>query len=215
MNITVSDALPKLAIARHIAQLSTFDGSVSYQFLVNPEAEKIENIAVYQTLPVLGTGQPLVKYQYSESKFSIPDIKLWSYGNDRDLTSPLATLTAWTKPDPTQGLPKLLKFSWGQRQIPRCYIASFSYEVVQWRGGAPTQAQGSLELILAPEPPATVLEAADELTQREQEEYQKLLQAEFPDKKISVGLDSLVTADGQPLGTIRELLGDKAAPGVP
>lgn len=212
MNVTVINALPVLPIERKVARLSTFDGSVFFEFLINPERMQYTLASNFASLPVLNTSQPLVKYQYSETGLSLPEVKLWTPANNRDLSGPLDLLKSWTRPDPTQSVPKLLKFAWGQAVWPRVYLSQFDYEVTQWRSGAPTQAEGSMVFLIAPEVPEAVTEQVQEITAREAEKYTTLLQAKFPGKAIAVSAAGRVTADGEDLGTLSALLGAAALP---
>lgn len=156
------------------ATLKSFDGSEVFSFSINPEAISYDLAAEFSVLPVLATAQPQVKYKTSGMKLEIPVVKFWSDNNDRDLSPDLDRLAAWTRPDPAQAQPKLLKFQWGQEVYPRVYLIRFPYKVTQRRNGLPTQAQGSMTLLLAPEPPKPTLDPAQiplKLSARERESY--------------------------------------------
>lgn len=183
------------------AILQTFDGATEYKFLINPEKLQEVHSAIHREQPVLLTPQPLTGYQYSKSTVSIPDVKFWTPNNDRDLSGVRSLLMGWTKPDPTQKLPKLLKFNWGTYVLPRVYLETFTWNVTQTRGGSPTEAYGDLTLKLAPEPPKPVLtDLYTKLTDREQQGLAKQVSAKLKtDKQLAakygVTDKSLVTVD--------------------
>jgi hypothetical protein len=198
-----STKLPRLQVQPIFAVLSTFDGSVKYSFMINPEELEESHKAEFAVLPVLATAQPLIRYKSSSSSMSLPDLKFWSDTNDRDLSQVLATLRGWTKPLPTTGEPALLKFLWGDLVIPRCHLGGFNYKVIQWRSGKPTQATGSMELIYAPEPPKPQKLPTDKgtkLTDKEQQAQASKVNAALRDKpslrkKLGIGDKDKVSVD--------------------
>lgn len=216
------------------ATLAKIDGSVIYTFLLNPEETNYNHSAEYSKLPVLSTGQPLVSYRSSESSIDFPSVKLWTDGNDRDLTPLLKQLTDWTKPEGNVGEPALLKFTWGAESFPRVKIASWSYRVTQRRSGKPVEATGSLVLLLAPETPKAIMEAPKaELTEREQKDNRDKVVTQLKTNKaqakklgvdpikdqITVGKDGKVTSKDvkgvtKDLGDLKTILGDTLKPGL-
>jgi hypothetical protein len=187
------------------ATISTLDGSKAYSFLINPETLEYSYGANFSTLGVLGTAQPLVSYQFSQGSLSIPRVMLLTPGNAQSILGALETLAGWTQPGPNL-VPEVLKFTWGQQEIPRCYLESWEYTVSRWRDGLPTSAQGSLRLLYAPEVPEEVRVDVVELTEREISEITPRLQEYFGSDQVTLTPDGQVTVDGQPQGDYREII---------
>lgn len=211
------------------AVLSTYDGATAYTFLIQPEIIRYGPQSVFSSLPVLGTAQPLVKYKHSMNTVTIPQAKLWTQTGLVSIKSQLDQLVAWTMPDPSQGVPKLLKFRWGPEVIPRCYLVGFPHQITaRMVNTEPTAAVGDIELLLAPEPPTPTVETGRKLTDREieinQQKVDSLLQ-NTPGLRQELGLRSgeqpTVTADGRvvvirdgqeiALGTLEAVLGDEVS----
>lgn len=214
------------------AELSTFDGATKVVFEIFNETEESHG-AEYALLPVHYTGQPLVKYKYSQSSYSLPDVKFWTRTNNEDLEPVRKQLEEWTKPDKVQGVPKLLKLQWGSFVLPRVYVARFTFRVTQRRGGKPVEATGSIDLLLAPEEPKPVFAPKDEpkqtiLTEREQQNQANLVKDKLvKDKKlaetlkvnpakdsITVDKTGVVLVNGKAVSTLKKVLGPSIPDGL-
>lgn len=214
------------------AELSTFDGATKITFDIFNESEESHG-AEYALLPVHYTGQPLVKYKYSQSSYSFPDVKFWTMTNSEDLEPIRKQLEEWTKPDKVQGIPKLLKLTWGSFGLPRVYLAQFTFRVTQRRGGKPTEATGSIEFLLAPEEPKPIFAPKDDprqtvLTEREQLNQANLVRDKLTkDKKLATSLKvnpakdkitvdktGAVLVNGKATSTLKKVLGDNIPAGL-
>lgn len=214
------------------AELLTFDGATNITFDIFNESEETHG-AEYALLPIHYTAQPLVKYKYSQSSYSFPDVKFWTMTNEEDLDPVRKQLEDWTKPDKVQGVPKLLKLSWGTFTLPRIYLSRFTFRVTQRRGGKPVEATGSIEFLLAPEEPKPIFAPKDEpkqtvLTEREQiNQANKVKDKLTKDKKLAASLKvnpakdvitvdktGAVLANGKPVSTLKKVLGEDIPSGL-
>ncbi len=145
---------------------------VSYEFRVNPETVEIDNVASVKKLAVLGTAQPLLAYQHSETVVKLPTVRFWSPGSNLDISKDLMMLTEWTKPVESTWEPPKLSFKFGDLTYEPVLLVSFKYTVTQMRSGKPVEAEGSMELAIAPDEPVAQ-EAPDgtKLSERERTEY--------------------------------------------
>lgn len=172
------------------AKLIKTGSDETYHFLINPETTSEDHQAAYNPLAVLGTGQPLLKYQTSVSRYSFPDVKLWADGNNKSVRSLIDTLVGWTKPSKDGQQPPTLTFTWGGWELKAVKLVSVSAQVTARMGGEPTEATLSIVLELFPDLPKPITnEEADKaktLTERERlEETDKLKSKLKTDKKLA------------------------------
>lgn len=229
------DKLATLSVSPTYASLKLYDGSQSVDLWINPQVWEEDHSGEYSRLAVLYTGQPLVKFKNSQSSYSLPDVRLWSEGNNKDLTPVIDRLRSWVAPGSTTLVPPLLKFIWGDSKIPRCYLGRLKVTVTQTRQGRPTEAKLALDLILAPEPAAAIAATSTttlNLTDRERTEQAKAVTAALAADKtlakkyawdakqvITVAADGTISATapkGKPrkLDSLQGLLGDNLSPGL-
>ena len=198
MDQSVYNKLPKLEKSPTKATLSDPLSAKTYTFLVPPESLEFDYRQERSVLNVLSTNAGVSRWKYSQGRLSLPDVKLWTPANDRDLTEPLETLVSWTQDDPP-----VLAFQWGSLGLDACYLESFNFKVTQIRTGKPTKAQGSMVLIPAPpirEPLRDLanLEGSEvRMSEREAEKYSALLDEVFPEAERRVlKPDGTVILDG-------------------
>lgn len=137
-------SLPVLDVAPVWAVLKRLDGDGVYTFLINPSSFSITRTTALSTLTPLGASKPVILPQTQSYGFTLP-VLLTSPGNNRDFTDDIALLNTLSRLSPEQTLPKL-SFTWGAFTEPLCCITSFTYTVVQWRSGKPTQVTGSITI---------------------------------------------------------------------
>jgi hypothetical protein len=197
MDIEVYKNLPQLAKSPTRATLTEIGSDTTFTFLVPPQSLKFSYQQERAMQPVLQTNNPLSRWKNSTETLSLPDVRLWTPANDRDLTEPLQTLAQWTRDQPP-----VLKFQWGSIGLEKCYLISFDFDIVQIRTGRPTQATGSIKLIPAPDITEPLRDESSEdegvaLTEREAESYSDLLKVVFPDaNRIVLKPDGTVIIDG-------------------
>jgi hypothetical protein len=232
INKEVAAKLSDLAIAPVWAKLETLDGAVAYNFLVNPDTVQWAYAGEYSKLAVLKTRQPLTWFKSASAVLSLPNVRFYTQGNSKGLKTVLDILAAFTYPKTPGNDPPILKFSYGSLTLPRVYLSSLKWTEKQWRSGICVQADGSMELLISPEPPK-VEEVKKEdpkvaplkLTDRERtEQLGKLTEALKKDKplatrlkvdlakdKLAIAVDGIVTITApkqkpRTLGSIAELL---------
>ncbi|MFB2876873.1 hypothetical protein [Floridanema aerugineum] len=206
----------------------------TWDFLVNPETIDWDHSGEYSKLPVLNTEQPLVKYKYSESVVAFPRVLFVTKDNNRDLDPLLKALVDLVKPVKNGDSPELLKVELGEVKIARCYLKGVKITEQQWRSGKCVMASGSLEFILAPEIPKTVIESNNttQLTEREQaSNAQKVKDAVTNNKTLATQLNVKpsdtfnVNSSGQVsvsginggrvnIGSLSDILGSSLRPGL-
>lgn len=230
------NTLATLERSQEWLKLTSLDGKTSYEFIINPSEMVLESTGEYAKLPVLNTGQPLVKYKSSGDTITFPKVLFATPGNLRDLEKILGDLAAFTRPTAPGLDPVLLSLTWGSTKIPRCFLKTFKRTETQWRSGKPTYAEGSLEFILAPEPSKAqsvpVDAKAAKLSAREQQSNLDKVKAALATNKtlasklgvkstdaLAVTQDSQVTVTGTngkkvTLGNLSDILGNKVSPGL-
>lgn len=138
------------------------------ELLIQPSEQSYTFSADYAKIPVLGRAQPFLSYKSSEVTFSIPDVKFWTYGNNKDLTAHLKSLSDFTVPTADILEPPLLKLTMGATVYDRIRLSKFTYKVTQTRGGLPIAAEGSMDFLLDPIPPEpTIQEVSTTLSEPE------------------------------------------------
>lgn len=177
------------------------------------------------SLPVLYTGQPLTKYQYSGSSYSISGAKL--YNNDASVQAEYDWLVAATKPLKDTNEPPIVNLTWLDLTIGRIYVTEVSIVRKMSLEGTLTLADVDLSFIivpvepkpkLAPVTPASVSTNGIKLSDREQKEYadkvvaklktdtKKATELEFkPTSVVKVDALGNVVVDGRKSGTLRTL----------
>jgi hypothetical protein len=119
------------------------DGTRPYSFLLDPETLQYTYNSTYTNNSVLGTQAPDVGFLASVSTLSIPRILFISQGLVQDvkpMVDALASLSSSGQP---------LRFSYAGNNIERCFISRFSIVHKHWTGNKLSQAEGTLDLILA------------------------------------------------------------------
>lgn len=160
-------SLPAVQAGKSWAKLETIDGKDSYEFLINPEQLSYSFNAELSALSIAGSNQELQRWKSSRTDFRIPDFQMFSPNNDRNLAPVIQKLIDWTRGQ--NGSLPLLKFSWGDYRMDRCYLSNLEYSVLRSRGGHPTYIKGSLVITPAPQTPKirTEFVTGDMLTDRE------------------------------------------------
>jgi hypothetical protein len=141
-------------------RLENIDTKKVVELLVQPGEQAFSFSADYSKISVLGSEQPFISYKNSEENVSIPDIKFWTYGNNKDLTLHLDAIASFTKPDKQSQEPPTVKLTMGTKVYERVKVTKFQYKVSRTSGGVPVVAEGSLDFILAPIPPEPTLAPA-------------------------------------------------------
>lgn len=205
-----------------------------YHFLINPEETQENHGASYASLPVMGTAQPLTRYQSSGSTYTFADVKLWVSGNRTSMRNQIDTLVKWTKPGADGADPPKLSFVWGSWKLDPVVLGSVDVRVTARVSGEPTEATLTLNLLLSPDPPKPKENPdGQKLTERERtEEAKKVEEKLTKDKKLAdklgwkkgqkVSVDdkgnvSLIdpkTNKPKPSGNLRDILGKDLKPGL-
>lgn len=224
-NTTAYQGLVEAQAGDSWATLERLDGLGSYQFLVNPEEENWSFSAEFAKLPVAATSQPIVNYKSSDSTLSLPKVYIWTPDNSKQVRSVLDTLITFTRPIKNGDNPPLIKLSYGDTLVDRCYLAKLQVTAKMKLGGNVTMAECSMDFLIAPELPKVELAPLEEkavikLTEKELQEASKLVLDAFtadpklcekfkvkPNALFGVTDDLKVTADGKPIGTLEEILG--------
>lgn len=176
------------------AILQTFDGATEVVFTIPPAETQETYRAEWVTLSVLNSGQPLVKYNSSNSTYKLPKLDLLNQGNKTDISGTLKQLQEWTRPAKDQGLPKLLKFNWGVFNYPRVYLQQADVAITRRKpDGTPVQATVNLTLLEAPEVPKVLLGNTG-LSTREQTEQTKAVQEKVKEDKNNIAWKTIKNA---------------------
>lgn len=188
--------------------------TIGIDFTVNPETIEIDSTAETKELPVLGLGQPLTAYQFSQTVITVPTVKFWTPNNAYDLTEILATLESWTKPTTETLEPPKLKFMYGSLIYEPLLLTRFRRTIVQMREGKPTQANGDLQFKFAPAEPEPLNSVDGEtLTERERQTYAGMIGELVRRGVIAVASDAVIAVNEKGLveavvGTVRTTLGN-------
>ena len=137
--------LKRLEVSPVWATLKRLDGEGEYVFLINPSTFTVSTTTVVNAYIVLGQGKPNIKPQTQNTSFSLP-LLLATPNNDKDFSDDIALLSTLSKLKTDLTLPRL-SFTFGSFEEPLCVISAFSYSVIQWREGKPTQVTGGLSII--------------------------------------------------------------------
>lgn len=217
------------ATAENSLQYTTFKDLASgktYELLIEPSERSYAYAAEYSKLNVIGTAQPLLAYKSSECVLSFPDVKFWTYSNNKDLTPVLSALASLTQPVKDTLEPPVCKMSIGVEVWERVRVSKFVYKVRMHKGGVPVMAEGSLDLLIDPVPPklTTFVDPAKvpmKLSPSEQSANAKkirlLLEGDPVKAKqynytkgtsiVIVADDGKVTVDDKEIGMIKDILG--------
>ena len=176
--------------------------------------------ANFARLNALGTGQALAVYQSSTTEINLDDIRLYSVDGVETGQALTALREIATPLKSTNALP-LLKVTWGNLVLPRAYLENLQIQVTRRVNLLPVDAVVTLTLILAPEAPKPVKPAEPKLTEREQADYQKKVDAaiaaspalkkKYPRAKVSRGGN--VEVDGKKVASLADL-GISVRPGL-
>lgn len=146
--------LPILDVAPVWAKLTRIDTSGVYEWLLNPNVLSYTISNNISALTPLGATLPNIAPQNSGYTLSLP-LLLVTPSNNLDLSDDIAILTAFSTLK--NGVLPKLSFEFGSFKIPLCCIQSLNISIIQWRSGKPTQATGSLTLLVYAEPkPPTI-----------------------------------------------------------
>ena len=225
-NKVVYEKLANAAPGESWAILERLDGQGSYQFLMNPESEQWTHSAEFSKLPVALTSQPLVAYKSSETTLSFPSVRLWTPDNSKQLKPLLDTLISFTKPIKAGDDLPLLKLTYGDTVIDRCYLSRFQVTTKMKLGGNVSMVDASMDFLLAPVLPKVELAPLEQsstikLTDKELTEASKLVLQAFESqpklaekyktdpKKDQYGVtaDKGVLINGKQVATLEQLLG--------
>ncbi len=205
----------------------------SYELLVEPSERSYAYSADYAKLPVIGTANPLLCYKASESSVSLSDVKFWTYGNCKDLTPILKGIASLTQPLASTGEPPICRMTLGSEVYERVRVNKFSYRVKMHRGGLPTMAEGSIDILIDPVPAklTTFVDPAKvplKLSPSEQSSSAKkvrlLLEGDAVKAKqynytkgtsiVIVADDGKVTVDEKEVGMLKDILGADTPTGL-
>lgn len=164
--------LPPVVPGVTFATLTRLDGKGVYEFLVNPSTITTTYSATFNEIPILKTSLARLNYNSSSTVVSIPEVKFYTKGNRSDLTKVLEGLKAMTRPTAEGLWLPACRFTWGSEVYNVCYLSEFPLTVTQRIGGKPTEANGSMTLVIAQEGKALAVpkneeEGAIALTARE------------------------------------------------
>lgn len=188
------------------AVLKRLDGKGTFTFEIPPQVLRWSYKSTFNALAVLKTGQPLVNYQYSDGAVSLSTCYFW----EQDIKD----LVALLRPEKDGEDPPLCSFMWGDIVLSRVFVSSLDVTETS-RTDKTLEAEGSLSLILAPEPvkpPPTEVPKV-ELTNREVDALQKVVAEEAkkkPDLAKKLGGVPLVNSKGEieVLGKVKGLVTD-------
>ena len=199
--------------------------------LVEPSERAYSYTSEYSKLPVIGTSQPLLTYKSSEMTLSLPDVKFWTYGNQKDLTPVLKQLASFTQPVLDTGEPPNLKLTLGAEVFDSVRVQKFTYRVKMHMGGLPVMAEGSLDILLNPKPKTLAVVVPDtppKLSQPEQnssaDKVKALLESDpikaklysYTKGKSTVKVDETgqVLVDSKKVGYLKDILGSATPAGL-
>ena len=204
-----------------------------YELLIEPSERSYTCSAEYSKLPVMGTPYPLVTYKNSEMSLSMPSVLFWTYGNSKDLSEVLKGLVTLTQPAKETLEPPRCKLTIGQEVWARVRLSKFSYKVKMSKGGAPVMAEGSIEVLIDPEPvkPTTFVDPAATATKlslpeqtKSAKQVRELLEND-PVKAqkynytkgtsvVIVADDGKVSVDDKEIGYLKDILGTSTPPAL-
>ena len=230
-----STSLPAVATNTQGQKVYTTFTDLSTQkvlaLLVEPSERAYSYTSEYTKLPVIGTSQPLLTYKSSEMTLSLPDVKFWTYGNQKDLSPILKGLASFTQPVLETGEPPDLKLTLGSEVFENVRLHKFAYKVKLHVGGLPVMAEGSLDILMNPKPKTLAVVVPDtppKLSQPEQvssaDKVKALLESD-PVKaklysytkgksKVLVDETGQVLIDTKKVGYLKDVLGSATPPGL-
>lgn len=218
------------------SQYTTFTDLASnkvYELMMEPSERSYAYSAEYSKLGVMGTSYPLLNYKNSELALSFPSVLFWTYGNSKDLTTVLKGIASLTQPDKVTLEPPRCKLTMGQDVWPRVRINKFSYKVKMSKGGAPVMAEGSLDVLIDPEPAKLTTFVNSDATATKLSEPEQIKSAkqvmealerdpakakkygyEKGKSAVTVGADGKVKVGDKEIGYLKDILGSDIAPGL-
>lgn len=178
------------------ATLTNLETGEPLAFWMNPESQREDYGVKVKALGALGTGDPLLCYQHSQRKLTLPQVRIMAPGQASDISPLLDRLIALTRPDPQTLRPPQVSFTWGAYEVPKALLTRLRVDRKQMRSSLPTEAVVDLEI--TPDPDTPELASNDlggilVLSDKERVEAQeKLIRGATPEDLEALGVEDIL-----------------------